>query len=64
MDIEFENTKLLNLPDGYYLADRKYQVLIEESERIKCQRLIARRTKGSSNRYKAVKKLRRHTRNF
>ena len=39
---------------------RKYHVLIEESERIKkCQRLIARRKKGSSNRYKAVKKLRR-----
>ena len=39
---------------------RKYHVLIEESERIKkCQRLIARRKKSSSNRYKAVKKLRR-----
>ena len=91
-NLEFANAKLLNLPDGYYLAvttyqnkggeqkkyqpeigidmgiktsvttsdGRKYHVLIEESERIKkCQRLIARRKKGSSNRYKAVKKLRR-----
>ncbi len=39
---------------------RKMKVLIEESERIKkCQRLIARRKKGSSNRYKAVKLLRK-----
>ena len=38
----------------------KYKVLIEESERIKkCQRLIARRKKGSSNRYKARKLLQR-----
>ena len=91
-DIEFANAKLLNLPDGYYLAittycDRggetkkskpeigidmgikttittsdgqKYKVLIEESERIKkCQRLISRRKKGSSNRYKAKKLLQR-----
>ena len=84
-NIEFANAKLLNLPDGYYLAvttykkykheigidmgirtsvttsdGRKYHVLIEESERIKkCQRLIARRKKGSSNRYKAVKMLRK-----
>ena len=37
---------------------RKIKVLIEESERIKkCQRLIARRKKGSNNRYKAVKLL-------
>ena len=90
--IEFANAKLLNLPDGYYLAittykskggetrkykteigidmgikttittsdGRKYKVLIEESERIKkCQRLIARRKKGSSNRYKARKLLQR-----
>ena len=90
--IEFANAKLLNLPDGYYLAvttysdnggeTRKYQpeigidmgikttittsdgkkikVLIEESERIKkCQRLIARRKKGSSNQYKARKLLRK-----
>ena len=90
--IEFANAKLLNLPDGYYLAvttycdkggeTRKYQpeigidmgikttittsdgkkikVLIEESERIKkCQRLIARRKKGSSNRYKTRKLLHR-----
>ena len=88
--IEFANAKLLNLPDGYYLAvttycdkggerkkykseigidmgikttittsdGRKYKVLIGESERIKkCQRLIARRKKGSSNRYKARKLL-------
>ena len=39
---------------------RKIKVLIEESERIKkCQRLIARRKKGSSNRYKAKKLLQR-----
>ena len=37
---------------------KKYKVLIGESERIKrCQRLIARRKKGSSNRYKARKLL-------
>ena len=91
-DIELANAKLLNLPDGYYLAittyqnkggekrkykpeigidmgikttittsdGRKYKVQIEESERIKkCQRLLARRKKGSNNRYKAVKLLRR-----
>ena len=91
-EIELANAKLLNLPDGYYLAittyqpkggeqkkykpeigidmgiktsvttsdGRKYHVLIEESERIKkCQRLIARRKKGSSNRYKARKLLQR-----
>ena len=91
-DIEFANAKLLNLPDGYYLAittyqgkggenkkykpeigidmgikttittseGKKYKVLIEESERIKkSQRLIARRKKGSSNRYRAVKLLRK-----
>ncbi|MBR1439571.1 MAG: transposase, partial [Synergistaceae bacterium] len=91
-NIEFANAKLLNLPDGYYLAvttfqnkggekkkykseigidmgikttvttsdGRKYKVLVEESERIKkCQRLIARRKKGSNNRYKAMKLLRR-----
>ena len=91
-NIEFANAKLLNLPDGYYLAvttycdkggekrkykpeigidmgikttittsyGRKIKVLIGESERIKkCQRLIARRKKGSSNRYKAVKLLRK-----
>ena len=90
--LEFANAKLLNLPDGYYLAittyqnkggekkkykpeigidmgikttittsdGKKYKVLIEESERIKkCQRLIARRKKGSSNRYKARKLLHR-----
>ena len=91
-DLEFANAKLLNLPDGYYLAittyqnkggemkkykpeigidmgikttittsdGMKYKVLIEESERIKkCQRLIARRKKGSNNRYKARKLLQR-----
>ena len=98
--IELANAKLLNLPDGYYLAvttycnkggeqkkykseigidmgikttittsnGKKYKVLIEESERIKkCQRLIARRKKGSNNaharpfrdRYKARKLLRK-----
>ncbi|MBR1657198.1 MAG: transposase [Synergistaceae bacterium] len=91
-NIEFANAKLLNLPDGYYLAvttfqnkggekkkykpeigidmgikttvttseGQKIKVLVEENERIKkCQRLIARRKKGSNNRYKAVKLLRR-----
>ena len=90
--IEFANAKLLNLPDGYYLAITTYQnkggetkkykpeigidmgikttittsdghkikVLIEESERIKkCQRLIARRKKGSNNQYRARKLLHR-----
>ncbi len=68
--IELANAKLLNLSDGYYLAvttyyvkggeKRKYKVLIGESERIKkCQRLTARRKKGSNNRYKARKLLRR-----
>ena len=39
---------------------KKHKVLIEESERIKkCQRLIARRKKGSNNRYKARKLLHR-----
>ena len=39
---------------------QKYKVLIEESERLKkCQRLIARRKKGSSNQYKARKLLRK-----
>ena len=98
--LEIANAKLLNLPDGYYLAvttyqnkggetkkykpeigidmgikttittseGKKYKVQIEESERIKkCQRLIARRKKGSSNaqarpfrgRYKARKLLQR-----
>ena len=90
--LEIANARLLNLPDGYYLAittyenkggesrkykpeigidmgikttittsdGRKYKVLIEESERLKkCQRLIARRKKGSNNHYKAVKLLRK-----
>ena len=39
---------------------KKYKVLIEESERLKkCQRLVARRKKGSSNQYKARKLLRK-----
>ena len=39
---------------------KKYKVLIEESERLKkCQRLVARRKKGSSSRYKARKLLRK-----
>ena len=90
--IELANAKLLNLPDGYYLAvttycdkggetrkykheigidmgikttittsdGKKHKVLIGESERIKkCQRLIARRKKGSNNRHKARKLLHR-----
>ena len=90
--LAFANAKLLNLPDGYYLAvttyrdkggeekeykpeigidmgikttittsdGRKINVLVEESERLKkCQRLIARRKKGSSNRYEARKLLRK-----
>ena len=95
--LEIANAKLLNLPDGYYLAvttyqnkvgetkkykreigidmgikttittsdGKKYKVQIEESERIKkCQRLIARRKKGSSNRYKARKLLQRAYQNL
>ena len=91
-NLEFANAKLLNLPDGYYLAittyqnkggekkkykpeigidmgikttittsdRRKFKVLIGESERLKkCQRLIARREKGSSNRYRARKLMRK-----
>ena len=91
-NLEFANAKLLNLPDGYYLAittyqnkggekkrykpeigidmgikttittsdGRKFRVLIGESERLKkCQRLIARRKKGSSNRYRARKLVRK-----
>ena len=91
-NLEFANAKLLNLPDGYYLAvttyqnkggekkkykpelgidmgikttittsdGRKFKVLIEESERLKkCQRQIARREKGSSNRYRARKLMRK-----
>ena len=59
--LELANAKLLNLPDGYYLTittsdGRKFKVLIGESERLKkCQRLIARRKKGSSDRYRARK---------
>ncbi|MBQ3456665.1 MAG: transposase, partial [Synergistaceae bacterium] len=91
-NLEFANAKLLNLPDGYYLAittyqskggekkkykpeigidmgikttittsdGRKFKVLIGESERLKkCQRQIARRKKGSSNRYRARKLVRK-----
>ncbi len=91
-NLELANAKLLNLPDGYYLAittyqnkggekkkykpeigidmgikttittsdGRKFKVLIGESERLKkCQRLIARRKKGSSNRYRARKLVRK-----
>ena len=91
--IEFANAKLLNRPDGYYLAittyqakggvkrkkykpsigidmgikitittsdGRKIKVLIGETGRIKkLQRALARKKKGSSNRYKTVKKLRK-----
>ena len=90
--IEYANAKLLNLPDGYYIAvttfqnkageqkkykskigidmgiktsittsdGKKFKVLIGETKRLKkCQRLIARRKKGSSNRYKAKKLLRK-----
>ena len=90
-DIEIANAKLLNLPDGYYLAvttfqnkggenkkykspigidmgikdsittsdRRKFKVLIEETERLKkLQRSIAKKEKGSSNRYKTRKLLR------
>ena len=39
---------------------RKFKVLIGESERLKkCQRLVARREKGSSNRYRARKLMRK-----
>ena len=91
-NLEFANAKLLNLPDGYYLAittyqnkggekkrykpeigidmgikttittsdGRKFKVLIGESERLKkCQRQIAKRKKGSSNRYRARKLVRK-----
>ena len=63
--IELANAKLLSLPDGYYLTittsdGRKFKVSIGESERLKkCQRLIARRKKGSSNRYRARKLVRK-----
>ena len=91
-NLEFANAKLLNLPNGYYLAittyqnkggekkkykpetgidmgikttittsdGRKFKVLIGESEQLKkYQRLIARRKKGSSNRYRARKLMRK-----
>ena len=95
--IEYANAKLLNLPDGYYIAittyqdklsgtkrykpeigidmgiktsittsdGKKFKVLIGEMRRLKkCQRLIARRKKGSSNRYKAKKLLRKAYQNL
>ncbi len=53
--IDMGITTTITTSDG-----RKIKVLVEESERLKkCQRLIARRKKGSNNRYKAVKLLRR-----
>ena len=92
LNLELANAKLLNLPDGYYLAvttyqdkggekrkykpeigidmvskmtittsaGRKFKASIGESERLKkCQRLIARREKGSSNWYRARKLMRK-----
>ena len=53
--IDMGITTTITTSDG-----QKIKVLVEESERLKkCQRLIARRKKGSNNRYKAVKLLRR-----
>lgn len=92
--IEYANAKLLNLPDGYYMAvttyqdknkegeqkkykpcigidmgiktsitvsdGRKIKVLIGETKRLKkCQKKLARRKKGSSNRYKMRKLLKK-----
>ena len=90
--IEFANAKLLNLPDGYYVAvttfqnkggeikkykpeigidmgiktsittseGQKIKVFVVETKRLKkIQRRIAKRKKGSSNRYKLRKLLRR-----
>ena len=90
--IEFANAKLLNLPDGYYIAittfqnkgveqkkykqkigidmgiktsittseGKKFKVYVGETERLKkLQRKIMRRKKGSSNRYRARKLLRK-----
>ena len=90
--IEFANAKLLNLPDGYYVAvttfhdkggetkkykpeigidmgiktsittseGQKIKVFVGETKRLKkIQRRIAKRKKGSSNRYKMRKLLRR-----
>ena len=91
-NFEFANAKLLNLPDGYYLAvtafqnkesetkkykspigidmgiktsitvsdGRKFKVTVEETKRLKkLQRRIAKRKKGSNNRYKFRKLLRK-----
>ena len=91
-EIEFANAKLLNLPDGYYIAittfqnkggetkkykpkigidmgiktsittseGEKIKVYVGETERIKkLQRKIMRRKKGSSNRYRTRKLLRK-----
>ena len=88
--IEIANAKLLNEPDGYYLAvttfqdkrgeikkykppigidmgiktsittseGKKYKVFVGETERLKkLQRRIAKREKGSSNKYKTRKLL-------
>ena len=90
--IEFANAKLLNLPDGYYVAvttfqhkgggtkkykpeigidmgiktsittseGKKIKVFVGETKRLKkIQRRIAKRKKGSSNRYKMRKLLRK-----
>ena len=90
--IEIANAKLLNEPDGYYLAvttfqnkggetkkykspigidmgiktsittseGRKYKIFVGETERLKrLQKRIAKRKKGSSNRYKTRKLLRK-----
>ena len=90
--IEIANAKLLNMPDGYYIAvttfqnkggenkkykspigidmgiktsittseGKKYKVFVGETERLKkLQRHIAKRKKGSSNRYRMRKLLRK-----
>ena len=90
--LEFANAKLLNLPDGYYVAvttfqnkggenkkykpeigidmgiktsittseGKKYKIFVGETKRLKkIQRRIMKRKKGSSNRYKLRKLLRR-----
>ena len=90
--IEFANAKLLNEPDGYYLAlttfrnkggeikkykspigidmgiktsittseGKKYKIFVGETERLKkLQKRMTKREKGSSNRYKTRKLLRK-----
>ena len=90
--IEIANAKLLNMPDGYYIAvttfqnkggenkkykspigidmgiktsittseGKKYKVFVGETKRLKkLQRHIAKRKKGSSNRYRMRKLLRK-----